>query len=95
MLTTTVYDQANATITGTYYTNKGECITVEYMGSALECGCYMNGVYQADEGSNEVQHVIIQAYKPECLRDNIKRASPVSTEFTLHNIWSSVAQIQQ
>jgi hypothetical protein len=87
MLTTTIYDQSNATITGTYYTYKGECVTVEFMGSALECEYYMNGVYQANEGTNEVQHVTIH--------DKVKRVAPVATGFALHNAWGSVVQIQQ
>jgi len=85
MLTTTIYDQSNATITGTYYTYKGECITVEYMGTALECECYMNGVYQADDGGNEVQHVTIY--------DKVRMATPVYTGFALHNVWGNVMSV--
>ncbi len=85
MLTTTIYDQSNATITGTYYTYKGECTTVEFMGSELECECYMNGVYQANEGTNEATHVTI--------RDKVKLATPVHTSFALHNVWGAVATV--
>jgi hypothetical protein len=57
------------------------------MGSALECECYMNGVHQADDGSNEVTHVTIY--------DKVKLATPVHTGFALHNVWGSVVQVQQ
>jgi len=58
MLQTTVYNQGNAVITGSYYDAKGNRIDVEFMGSALECECYINGVRQDNEGTNEVQHVV-------------------------------------
>lgn len=58
MLITTVYNQANAVITGCYYDAKGNRIDVEYMGSTLECECYINVVRQDNNGTNEVQHVV-------------------------------------
>lgn len=83
MLQTTVYNQANAVITGCYYTAKGDRIDVEFMGSALECECYINGVRQDNEGTNEVQHVVVY----DKARSFI---TPVSTGFTLHNAWRAV-----
>jgi len=82
MLITTVYNQANAVITGCYYNAKGNRTDVEFMGSALECECYINGVRQDNEGTNEVQHVII--------KDKVRMATPVYTGFALHNAWSGV-----
>lgn len=58
MLITTIYNQANAVITGCYFTAKGDRIDVEYMGSALECECYVNAVRQDNDGCNEVHHVV-------------------------------------
>ena len=81
MLTTTIYDQANATITGTYHTYRGECITVEFVGTALECIEYILSIRTFDDGSNEVQHVTIQ---------DKADTTPVATEFALHNQWASV-----
>ena len=83
MLTTTIYDQLNATVTGDYHTYKGERITVEFMGTMGECAVYVDSIREYDDGSNEVQHVII--------RDKVKLASPVHTGFALHNAWMSVA----
>lgn len=82
MLYTTVYNQANAVITGCYFTAKGDRIDVEYMGSALECECYINAVRQDNEGMNEVQHIVN--------RVNVKYATSVATGFALHNAWHSV-----
>lgn len=81
-LLTTVYNQGNAVITGCYFTAKGDRIDVEFMGSALECECYINAVRQDNEGTNEVQHVVN--------RVNVKHATPVATGFALHNQWHSV-----
>jgi len=92
MLTTTIYDQSNATITGTYHTYKGEQITVEFMGTALECECYMNGVYQADDGGNEVQHVVIFISNRRPLVGN-KWNNDTHTYFALHHVWADVASI--
>lgn len=60
MLTTTIYDQSNACITGAYHSAKGDKIEVEYMGTAIECECYITGIRQDNEGSNEVQSVVIR-----------------------------------
>lgn len=85
MLITTVYNQGNAVITGCYYDAKGNKIDVEYMGSALECECYINGVRQDNEGTNEVQHVVNHV--------NTKIATPVYTDFALHGVWGNVVAI--
>lgn len=85
MLITTVYNQANAVITGCYYDPKGNRIDVEYMGTALECECYINAVRQDNEGCNEVQSVVNYAVETKC--------NDVSTDFVLHNIWSAVASM--
>lgn len=60
MLTTTIYNEANTVITGAYHSAKGDKIEVEYMGTAMECECYINGIRQENEGSNEVQSVVIR-----------------------------------
>lgn len=82
MLITTVYNQANAVLTGCYYSVKGDRIDVEYMGSALECECYINAVRQDNEGMNEVQHVVN--------RVGNKGIIDVSTGFALHGVWHSI-----
>lgn len=82
MLITTIYNQGNAVITGCYYTAKGDRIDVEYMGSALECECYIDGVRQDSDGSNEVQHVVN--------RVNNTGITGVSTGFALHSVWGNV-----
>lgn len=82
MLYTTVYNQANAVITGCYYNAKGDRINVEYMGSALECEGYINAVRQENEGTNEVQHVVNSVGN--------KGIIGVSTGFALHNAWHSI-----
>jgi hypothetical protein len=85
MLQTKIYDQSNAIITGSYHRYNGDCVEVEYVGSALECECYINGVRQDDDGRNEVQHVLTY--------DKIKYVTPVYTGFALHNVWlASVPQ---
>lgn len=77
MLITTVYNQGNAVITGCYYDAKGNRIDVEFMGSALECECYMNGVKQDNEGMNEVQSVVNRV---ETLWFNVpKQSNPLFT----------------
>ena len=85
MLQTTVYNQANAVITGCYYDPKGNRIDVEFMGSALECMDYIQGVRLWNEGNNEVQHVLNYV--------NVKLATPVYTGFALHNIWFGVVSM--
>lgn len=82
MLQTTIYNQANAVITGCYYSAKGDRIDVEFMGSALECECYINAVRQDNDSTNEVQHAINYV--------NVKHATPVATGFALHNVWSGM-----
>ena len=81
MLITTVYNQANAVITGCYYDPKGNRIDVEFMGSALECMDYIQGVRLWNEGNNEVQHVVNRA---ETLWFNApKQSNP------LFNVWNN------
>ncbi len=82
MLITTVYNQANAVLTGFYHTAKGEKINVECMGSALECMGHVNSIRSFDDGSNEVQSVVLNVAE--------KVYTNVSTGFALHNAWSSV-----
>ena len=79
MLQTTVYNQANAVITGCYYDPKGNRINVEFIGTALECEYYVNGIRQDNEGSNEVQSVINR-------RETLWFNAPIQSN-PLMNIW--------
>lgn len=82
MLQTTVYNQSNAVITGCYYNAKGNRIDVEYMGTAQECECYVNGVRQDNEGNNEVHHVVNSA----ALWFNApKQSNPLFTAWHMNN----------
>lgn len=87
MLTMTIYNQCNACLTGTYHTSKGECVPVEFMGTSLECECYVNAIAQDNDGSNEYTLVTV--------RDNVRSASPVYTGFALHNVWSGMVNNQE
>jgi hypothetical protein len=78
MLQTTIYNQSNAVITGTYHHYNGECVYVEFMGNALECEYYLNTVRQDDNGRNEVQHVLTRV---------ASHVKPAQTSFALHNVW--------
>jgi hypothetical protein len=78
MLQTTIYNQSNAVLTGTYHRYDGECVTVEFLGSELECECYINAVNQDDDGRNEVQHVLTRVSS---------HSAPAQTSFALHNVW--------
>lgn len=78
-LTTTIYDATNACTTGTYHTYKGECITVEFMGTSAECLNMVDALVQSDD-DNEVQHVIV--------RSNVRSATPVQHSNPLFNAWA-------
>lgn len=79
-LTTTIYDATNAITTGTYHTYKGECITVEYMGTSAECLDLVDTLIQSDD-DNEVVHVIV--------RPNTRMASPVHHSNPLFSAWNN------
>ena len=79
-LTTTIYDASNAITTGTYYTYKGEHITVEYMGTCAECLNMVEALIGSDD-DNEVVHVIV--------RPNVRCADPVHHSNPLFSAWAN------
>ena len=88
MLQTTVYNRDNAVITGSYHDAKGNAIPVEFMGSAQECEDTVLELRLANDGTNEVQHVLNRVNH----RVNARMEVPLQRGFALQDAWSSVVE---